>query len=140
MTLARYQHHTLPVPAGDGIAFIGDSAHSTSPQLGQGANMALLDAAALTAAIEAGDSLDDALERYVAMRRWHVRLYQFLSMTLTPFYQSDSRAMPVLRDMLVRSFARIPPVPRMLAGMVSGQLLNPLKAIGLKPAPLGEVR
>ena len=140
MTLARYQHHTLPVPAGDGIAFIGDSAHSTSPQLGQGANMALLDAAALTAAIEAGDSLDDALERYVAMRRWHVRLYQFLSMTLTPFYQSDSRAMPVLRDMLVSSFARIRPVPRMLAGMVSGQLLDPLKAIGLKPAPLGEVR
>jgi len=140
MTLARYQHHTLPVPAGDGIAYIGDSAHSTSPQLGQGANMALLDAAALTAAIGAGDGLDDALERYAAMRRWHVRLYQLLSLTLTPFYQSDSALMPVLRDVLVGSFARIPPMPLLLAGMVSGQLLNPLKAIGLKPAPLGEVR
>lgn len=138
MTLARYQHHTLPVPAGDGIAFIGDSAHSTSPQLGQGANMALLDAAALTAALDAGDSLDDALERYAATRRWHVRLYQFLSLTLTPFYQSDSSLMPVLRDLLVGSLARIPPMPRLLAGMVAGQLLSPLKAIGLKPAPLGE--
>jgi len=140
MTLARYQHHTLPVPAGDGIAFIGDSAHSTSPQLGQGANMALLDAAALSASLEAGDSLEDALERYVVMRRWHVRLYQMLSLTLTPFYQSDSKAMPVLRDLLVGSFARIPPVPRLLASMVSGQLLNPLKAVGLKPAPLGKVQ
>ncbi len=140
MTLARYQHHTLPVPAGEGIAFIGDSAHSTSPQLGQGANMALLDAAALTAALDVGDSLDDALERYAAMRRWHVRLYQFLSSTLTPFYQSDSALMPVLRDILVGSFARIPPMPLLLAGMVSGQLLNPLNGIGLKPAPLGEVR
>lgn len=140
LTLARYQHHTLPVPAGDGIAFVGDSAHSTSPQLGQGTNMALLDAAALTAALEAGDSLDDALERYAAMRRWHVRLYQFLSLTLTPFYQSDSALMPVLRDLLVGSFARIPPMPLLLAGMVSGQLLSPLKAVGLKPAPFGEVR
>lgn len=140
MTLARYQHHTLPVPAGDGIVFIGDSAHSTSPQLGQGANMALLDAAALTAVITAGDSLPDALERYTAMRRWHVRLYQLLSLTLTPFYQSDSKLMPVLRDMLVGSFARIPPMPALLAGMVSGQLLNPLRAVGLDPAPLGRIR
>jgi len=140
MTLARYQHHTLPVPAGDGIAFIGDSAHSTSPQLGQGANMALLDAAALTAAITGADSLEDALERYAAMRRWHVRLYQLLSLTLTPFYQSDSAVMPVLRDMLVAGVGSVPPMPLLLAGMVSGQLLSPLKAIGLKPAPLGEVR
>lgn len=140
MSLARYQHHTLPVPAGQGIAFIGDSAHSTSPQLGQGANMALLDAAALTAAIAAGDSLEDTLERYVAMRRWHVRLYQSLSMMLTPFYQSDSEVMPVLRDMLVGSVARIPPMPLLLAGMVSGQLLSPLKAVGLEPAPMGELK
>lgn len=140
MTLARYQHHTLPVPAGEGIAFTGDSAHSTSPQLGQGANMALLDAAALTAALAAGDSLEDALERYGATRRWHVRLYQLLSRTLTPFYQSDSKVMPLLRDLLVGSVARIPPMPRFLAGMVSGQLLSPLKAIGLEPAPLGEPR
>lgn len=140
MTLARYHHHTLPVPAGEGIAFIGDSAHATSPQLGQGANMALLDAAALTAALATQPSVPDALGRYAALRRWHVRLYQFLSLTLTPFYQSDSAIMPVLRDLLVAGFARVPPMPRLLAGMVAGQLLNPLKAIGLEPAPMGEIR
>src|SRR5690606_33105495 len=42
LSLARYGHHTLPVPAGRRLAVIGDAAHSTSPQLGQGANMALL--------------------------------------------------------------------------------------------------
>ncbi len=138
MNLARYQHHTLPVPAGDGIVFIGDSAHSTSPQLGQGANMALLDALALARALDAADSINEALERYVAVRRWHVRLYQLLSLTLTPFYQSDSAIMPVLRDMLVGSVARVPPMPMVLAKMVAGQLLSPLKAIGLDPRLQGE--
>jgi len=48
---AQYSHHTLKYPYGEGIVFVGDCAHATSPQLGQGANMGLLDAAALADAI-----------------------------------------------------------------------------------------
>jgi len=33
--LARYQHQTAALPVGDGLAAVGDAAHSTSPQLGQ---------------------------------------------------------------------------------------------------------
>ncbi|MET0437771.1 MAG: NAD(P)/FAD-dependent oxidoreductase [Devosia sp.] len=134
MTLARYAHGTMRVPAGEGIAFIGDSAHCTSPQLGQGANMALLDAAALSAAIERSTSIEDALDLYCRMRRWHVRFYQFMSIALTPFYQSDSAVLPLLRDIAISSGAKIPPIPWLLAGLVSGQLLNPLRRIGLPPA------
>ena len=139
MTLARYAHHTLQVPAGDGIAFIGDSAHATSPQLGQGANMALLDAAALAGAVANAASIDDALTEYARVRRWHVRLYQMLSLTLTPFYQSDGALLPLVRDGLVSAVAKVPPVPWLLASMVSGQLLSPLKAIGLETKLLREV-
>lgn len=134
MTLARYAHGTLRVPAGDGIAFIGDSAHCTSPQLGQGANMALLDAAALSVAIDRSTTVENALEIYCRMRRWHVRFYQFMSIALTPFYQSDSTVLPFLRDFAVSTGAKIPPIPWLLAGLVSGQLLNPVRAIGLAPA------
>jgi 2-polyprenyl-6-methoxyphenol hydroxylase-like FAD-dependent oxidoreductase len=134
MTLARYSHGTLRVPAGTGIAFIGDSAHSTSPQLGQGANMALLDAAALSTALAESGSIPDALETYARLRRWHVRLYQFLSLTLTPFYQSDGTLLPLVRDVLVSAVSKVPPVPWMLAGMVSGQLLSPVRGIGLPAA------
>ena len=131
LSLARYTHSTLRVPAGDGIAYVGDSAHSTSPQLGQGANMALLDAAALAWAIAREADIPAALASYVQMRRWHVRLYQFLSHTLTPLYQSDSLVYPVLRDIGAGSLAKVPPLPWLLAKLISGQLLlprNPLLA------------
>lgn len=115
LSLARYTHSTLKTPAGEGIAFIGDSAHSTSPQLGQGANMALLDAAALSWAMESTANVPEALTAYVQMRRGHVRLYQFLSNALTPLYQSDSAIYPVLRDIGAGSLAKIPPLPWLLA-------------------------
>lgn len=125
LSLARYTHSTLNVPAGDGIAFIGDSAHSTSPQLGQGANMALLDAAALAWALETAADVPEALASYAQMRRRHVRLYQFLSNALTPLYQSDSTIYPILRDIGAGSMAKLPPLPWLLAKLISGQLLLP---------------
>ncbi|MFT3987041.1 FAD-dependent oxidoreductase [Aestuariivirga sp.] len=128
MVLARYDHHTLPLPYGEGLVFIGDSAHATSPQLGQGANMALLDVQALTAALAAHDDLADALAAYARMRRLHVRVYQGLSRMFTPFYQSDSRALPLMRDTLVAAGSRLPPVQKLLASIVSGRLVQPIRS------------
>ncbi len=136
MTLARYAHYTMATPTGPGVAFVGDSAHSASPQLGQGANMALLDARALYLALrDHPDDLQRALACYAGLRRWHVRLYQALSAAFTPFYQSDSRALPVIRDVFVSLLARVPPAPQFLAAMVSGLLLWPLKRLELKRPP-----
>jgi 2-polyprenyl-6-methoxyphenol hydroxylase-like FAD-dependent oxidoreductase len=130
LTLARYQHQTVRLPVGERLVAIGDAAHSTSPQLGQGANMALLDAWGLAMALRDGE-IGAALHDYAAMRRWHVRLYQALSLTLTPFYQSESRWLPVLRDVLVPIATSVPPLPQFLAALVAGKLLGPLRRMGL---------
>lgn len=122
MTLARYEHRTLALPYGTGLAFVGDSAHSTSPQLGQGANMALLDAYALTEALAAHAGIPDALAAYAKARHWHVWLFQTMSFLFTPFYQSDSLLLPFIRDRLVASLSRLPPAQRFLATLVSGRL------------------
>ena len=136
MTLARYAHYTMANPASDRLVFVGDSAHSTSPQLGQGANMALLDARALYLGLrEHPGDIGLALGHYAALRRWHVRLYQALSAMFTPFYQSDSRVLPIIRDLLVSLLARIPPAPQFLAAMVSGSLLWPLRRLELRKPP-----
>lgn len=132
LTLARYAHRTTLPPNADGIAFIGDSAHSTSPQLGQGANMALLDAATLAHALSSAASVEEALAAYAAARRRHVRLFQLLSYVFTPFYQSDSRSIAWLRDRLVASVAKIPPAPQILAAIVSGTLADPFTPAGLQ--------
>lgn len=132
LTLARYAHRTTLPPVADGIAFIGDSAHSTSPQLGQGANMALLDAAALAHALSTAASVEEGLAAYAAARRNHVRLFQLLSYVFTPFYQSDSRAIAWLRDRLVATVAKIPPAPQLLAAIVSGTLADPFTRAGLQ--------
>jgi len=120
MILAGYGHHTLPLPFGERLVFIGDSAHSTSPQLGQGANMALLDVRALAEALTQRSELDEVLALYSKKRRRHVRLYQLMSAVFTPFYQSDSLILPTLRDWLVAPLSRVPLAARQLARIVAG--------------------
>ncbi|MGF6174201.1 FAD-dependent oxidoreductase [Ensifer sp. 4252] len=132
LTLAHYAHRTMRPPASGRVVFVGDSAHSTSPQLGQGANMALIDAATLAHALSVSGDIDAALAAYGRARRNHMVLFQLLSLAFTPFYQSDSAALAWLRDRLVATIARIPPAPALLASIVSGTLIDPFATAGLK--------
>lgn len=132
LTFARYTHRTLRDPAGPGLVHIGDAWHSASPQLGQGANMALLDAYALAKALRDCLDLAPALARYTALRRRHVWLYQAMSALFTPVYQSDSRVLPFVRDRLVGPLSKFWPATRLQAAMVAGLVGNPLGVLGLK--------
>lgn len=125
MTMARYTHGMLRRPYGNGIVHIGDAAHRASPQLGQGANMALLDALALARAISIAD-LDEAPALYAKARRMHVRIYQGLSAAFTPQYQSNSTVLPTLRDQVLFPLSQVPPIPPVLTQIVRGTLVPPL--------------
>lgn len=131
LSFAQYVHRTLPTPVSERLFHLGDSWHSTSPQLGQGANMALLDAYALQRALDEEADLAAALDRASRLRRRHIRLYQALSLALTPFYQSDSVVLPAIRDLLVPHVARLWPATWLQAAMVSGIVGNPLAGLGL---------
>ena len=124
MTQARYSHGTLRRPFAPGLVHIGDAAHRASPQLGQGANMALLDAFALAHALRR--PLAEALPDYAAMRRWHVRIYQAMSAAFTPMYQSGSRGLPWLRDLVLAPLSTLPLLRRGLTHLVAGTMIPPL--------------
>jgi len=133
LTFARYRHRTHPRPvAGPRLVHIGDAWHAASPQLGQGANMALLDAWALAQAIGRGGDMPGALAAYRRSRIGHVRLYQIMTYLFTPVYQGDSRVMPWLRDWLAAPISKIWPAPQLLAAMVSGLIGSPLGRLGLR--------
>ena len=131
LAFARYRHRTHKRPAGHRLVHIGDSWHAASPQLGQGANMALLDAYALSRALTRNNDLGTALGRFLDMRRQHVLLYQMMSFLFTPVYQSDMRLLSWLRDWLAAPLLRVPPAPILLAAMVSGAIGRPLKQLDL---------
>ncbi|EWC53536.1 oxidoreductase [Xanthomonas citri pv. glycines str. 8ra] len=86
----------------------GDAAHAMSPQLGQGVNMALLDALAMRDALRAGADLDDALQRYQRERQAHVAIYHRWSRWLTPLFQSERDLWAQGRDLLLRPMGRVP--------------------------------
>lgn len=131
LTFARYAHRTLQRPAEPALIHIGDAWHSASPQLGQGANMALLDAWALAKGLADTDSIDAGLTRAVALRRRHVQLYQALTALFTPVYQSDSRFIPLLRDRLIGPLSKLWPATWIQAALVSGLIGSPLAPLGL---------
>jgi 2-polyprenyl-6-methoxyphenol hydroxylase-like FAD-dependent oxidoreductase len=87
-----------------------------------------------------GNALDQetvlarALGNYAANRRWHVRGFQLASLLLTPFYQSDSRALAWVRDFTFDTISRLPGCRRIVAGLISGMLGDPLGKIGPEPS------
>ncbi len=132
LTFARYNHRTLACPSEPAMIHIGDAWHSTSPQLGQGANMALLDVYALAMALRSAPDVAGALSNVVAARRTHVAVYQGMSRLFTPIYQSDGVMLPWMRDWLVGPVARLWPAPAVLALIVSGLVGAPLRRLGLE--------
>jgi 2-polyprenyl-6-methoxyphenol hydroxylase-like FAD-dependent oxidoreductase len=98
MTLATYRDVSVKHCRRERIVVMGDAAHGTSPQLGQGANLALIDAITLAHHLKRSTNVDTALENYVRARRAHVAFYRHASRALTPAFQSDSRLVPWLRD------------------------------------------
>lgn len=99
---------------------LGDAAHAMSPQLGAGTSLALADAWTLAAALERRGSLAERLAWYDDQRRAHVRWYRWWTRAMMPVFQSDLTPLALPRDALSPLVGRVPGMPRLLAGTLSG--------------------
>ena len=119
-----YRDLVMPRWASEDVVYIGDAAHAMSPQLGQGANLALVDAAVLADCIAQSPSVPAALDRYGKARRHHLDFYQFMTRWLTPFFQSDLTLLGPLRDWGLWLGLKVPWVRRQMVETMIGMKLG----------------
>jgi len=116
------------------LVLVGDAAHAMSPQLGQGVNMALMDALALRDALRAHADADVALRAYQVQRRAHVAIYQYWSRWLTPLFQSERDGLARARDVLFQPMGRVPGGRGHMLRVLSGTQRGWLGRLPLSPA------
>ena len=96
---AIYYDITCDKPWNGNIIAIGDSIHGTSPQLGQGATMALLDAKILAESLATHTTMEQAFSHFWHLRKKQIRFVHWASKFITPFFQSRSSIAGSLRDL-----------------------------------------
>ena len=89
------------------IALLGDAAHAMAPNLGQGANSALVDAAVLLDELLRANGVEEALERYDARRRPAVRWVQDASESSGKLSERTNTAFRWMRDRVLMPMAAL---------------------------------
>ncbi|WP_421792602.1 FAD-dependent oxidoreductase [Hyphobacterium sp.] len=102
------------------VMLIGDAAHGASPQLGQGANMAICDGVEIAAALK-DETPSQAFVRYEKVRRPVLRYYTWMSWALTPVFQGHADWIGVIRDLVFGFMCRMPGVRNLMAWTLVGR-------------------
>lgn len=99
---------TCPTWSAGRAVIIGDAAHAMAPNLGQGANSAMIDAVVLAEELATAGTVSAALQRYEARRRPVVTRIQSTAQLLERLSELDGPGTIRLRDAAIRAVTGLP--------------------------------
>ena len=120
LILTSYRHVRLRRWHDDRAVFIGDAAHAMSPHLGQGINLAMVDAWRLAACLREAPDPPAAFAAFRRRQRAYIRYYSTITYLLSPFFQSDWRILGWGRDRVLPWLPCVPVIKRQMLLTVAG--------------------
>ncbi len=115
-----YRHVHCRQHFDDRVILIGDAAHAMSPHLGQGANLALVDAWRLATALREHRDPPTAFAAFRKQQKAYIDYYATITYMLSPFFQSDWPILGWGRDWALPLLPYIPGVKRQMLMTVCG--------------------
>lgn len=128
LSVASYHDVVMKNWHTDNVAILGDAAHALSPQLGQGVNLALVDASTLAQCVRELD-LPHALASYSKKRKKHLAFYQRATRWATPFFQSDYRLLGIARDISFPVMNSLPWARKQMTATMAGLKTGPFSML-----------
>jgi 2-polyprenyl-6-methoxyphenol hydroxylase-like FAD-dependent oxidoreductase len=120
LVLTSYQHVHLRRWYDHWTLFIGDACHAMSPHLGQGINLAMVDAWRFAACLRTAPSPQVAFRAFHEAQRSYIRYYATVTYLLSPFFQSDWSVLGWGRDVALPWLPLLPWVGRQMLLTVTG--------------------
>ncbi|HKA07303.1 MAG TPA: NAD(P)/FAD-dependent oxidoreductase [Gemmataceae bacterium] len=102
-----YRHVWMPRLYTRHALVLGDAAHATSPHLGQGGGLALLDAWTFADCVHRAPDHFSAFRLFARRRAAQLRYYNWMTFLLSPFFQADGWLKGKARDIGLPLMPRI---------------------------------
>ena len=120
LVFTTYRHVWMPRWHTRHVLVLGDAAHATSPHLGQGGGLALVDAWTFVDCVSRAPDHFSAFRLYARRRAAHLRYYNWLTFLLSPFFQGDGWLKGKARDVGLPLMPRIGCVRRQMQMTMCG--------------------